>query len=756
MKLKIIGPFISNYSLAKVNRGLAWGLKNQGLDAKLFQFEEKFDKVPTKEDFKTLGLNESIWLKENEKTDVAIFNDFPKGGMNSNLGLSELNANLIIPYIAWEESIYPKKWVDEINEHAHMVFVISSFIRNVLIESGVRVPIFNINLGLDPNSLKDPTGKYKLKTKKSYKFLHISTGRVRKGVDVLIEAFNNEFSKDDDVALVIKTFPGPDNKVNEIINKVQSTSPSSKKVQYTNTPIHQLPEIEHISNLDLTDQEIVNLINTCDCGVYPSRAEGLGLPVAESMYFNKPTIATGYSGFLDFVSDDTSFPIDFELTEAINSENFNPGAKWAEPSVAHLSKLMRKLFEDSDSNEVQEKIKNAKKFVKKFDWDNVAKNIESILNLNKDIASYKNKNYAVISTLNSEDGIAEYTYNLFSKVESSFKNFYYISNKDISDKVRKDKENVVRLWETNGNGSSEVILFIKQNEIDAVNIQYHSDAHWSLKGLDELLTGLNTLGINVSLTLHSRQSKDNNIITNLQTYKPTNLQTIFVHNQEDVGFLSSQELENVLLLKHPKYTFKNRVESRLKQNLSMEGKSPIIATHGFLNSQKTKLEEVILAISNLKKDYPNIHYLAVNAVSNNNFDSSSALKNAQDLVKDLGLSPNVTFITDFLGINQIEILLQLADICILPYVDVGEAASGAIDKCLASNSPTIVPDIPMFKEFNNEVFKIEETKASKITQAVKEISEGQSLSRSLKSNAQKYIEEYSYEKQVLRLLNSSL
>ena len=50
------------------------------------------------------------------------------------------------------------------------------------------------------------------------------------------------------------------------------------------------------------------MIASCDCYVSLHRSEGLGLTMAEAMYFGKPVIATAYSGNLDFMNDGEQLP----------------------------------------------------------------------------------------------------------------------------------------------------------------------------------------------------------------------------------------------------------------------------------------------------------------------------------------------------------------------------------------------------------------------------------------------------------------
>ncbi|MGB6065359.1 MAG: glycosyltransferase family 4 protein, partial [Desulfomonilaceae bacterium] len=89
------------------------------------------------------------------------------------------------------------------------------------------------------------------------------------------------------------------------------------------------------------------LINASDCLVSLHRSEGFGLPIAEAMYLGKPVIATGYSGNMDFMNMENSFPVRFKLLEIDqNIGPFQKGAHWAEPDVEHAAELMRKVAGD--------------------------------------------------------------------------------------------------------------------------------------------------------------------------------------------------------------------------------------------------------------------------------------------------------------------------------------------------------------------------------------------------------------------------
>jgi glycosyltransferase involved in cell wall biosynthesis len=87
-----------------------------------------------------------------------------------------------------------------------------------------------------------------------------------------------------------------------------------------------------------------NLLNACDCYVSLHRAEGFGLPIAEAMYLGKPVIATHWSGNVDFMNEQNSLPVGYELITLLEDIGpYKKGQHWAEPRLSIAAELMQKL-----------------------------------------------------------------------------------------------------------------------------------------------------------------------------------------------------------------------------------------------------------------------------------------------------------------------------------------------------------------------------------------------------------------------------
>ncbi|HEY8721617.1 glycosyltransferase [Pengzhenrongella sp.] len=99
--------------------------------------------------------------------------------------------------------------------------------------------------------------------------------------------------------------------------------------------------------LDAADRDA--LVDLCDCYISLHRSEGLGLTMAEAMALGKPVIATGYSGNLQFMTDENSFLVPWTPTTIpVGCEPYPAGGTWAEPDLDAAAGLMRLVLEDTE------------------------------------------------------------------------------------------------------------------------------------------------------------------------------------------------------------------------------------------------------------------------------------------------------------------------------------------------------------------------------------------------------------------------
>jgi glycosyltransferase involved in cell wall biosynthesis len=91
-----------------------------------------------------------------------------------------------------------------------------------------------------------------------------------------------------------------------------------------------------------------------DAYVSLHRSEGYGLAPLEAMANNVPTIATAYSGNLEFMTENNSWLIPYTMSAVPpDCAPYPAGAAWAEPDVGAAAEILRTVIVDRDSDAVR-------------------------------------------------------------------------------------------------------------------------------------------------------------------------------------------------------------------------------------------------------------------------------------------------------------------------------------------------------------------------------------------------------------------
>jgi hypothetical protein len=162
-----------------------------------------------------------------------------------------------------------------------------------------------------------------------FMFDYLSTIQ-RKNPVGLIEAFKAAFSPGEGPQLLIKTINAP------------LRPDAEEEVLWA---AENRPDV-HVIDRSLTAEEKDALMSACDCYVSLHRSEGFGLTMAEAMAIGKPVIGTRFSGNSDFMTDDNSLLVDYEMTRVGQNEIYPPDGQWAQPDTEQAARLMRRIYED--------------------------------------------------------------------------------------------------------------------------------------------------------------------------------------------------------------------------------------------------------------------------------------------------------------------------------------------------------------------------------------------------------------------------
>ncbi|GAB4820034.1 hypothetical protein N2152v2_007080 [Parachlorella kessleri] len=278
----------------------------------------------------------------------------------------------------WESDRLLPGWVPHLNatdelwvpaEHTRQLFRREGVVRPkihlvpVIIETDLWDPGKHSPLPLSRANLVLGSGPRVLAEKGDRPFLFFSTftWEKRKGYDVLLRAYLEEFRVDSDgqqqqegqqaqqakqqgqghqgqrmprprVALLVKALPfGKEegfNSTHRIRSWVAAELGIAAADFSTLPPVYDFQEY-------LPYKVLPRLFKAADGFVFPTRGEGWGLPIVEAMSMGLPVIATNWSAPVDYLDDSVAFPLAAQGMEQDGSQ----------PSVQHLRRLMRQVVE---------------------------------------------------------------------------------------------------------------------------------------------------------------------------------------------------------------------------------------------------------------------------------------------------------------------------------------------------------------------------------------------------------------------------
>ena len=245
-----------------------------------------------------------------------------------------------IGYTIFETDRVPGSWVGRCRK-VDEVWVPSRFNLETFASSGVpREKIRVVPYGLDTDFFRPIAETFPIPGKRGFCFLYVFMFDWRKGFDLLLEAYLQEFSRGDDVTLVLKAYGAPGVE-RDIQKEILSSVPEWSRVPASMHP--------HVVILDapLTQESLKRLYNTCDLYISTDRANGWGMPCMEAMAMGKPAATIDWSGSTEFMTEENSLlirptgklvPVDERLAR---ERPIYAGHRWAEVSVDEVRRVMR-------------------------------------------------------------------------------------------------------------------------------------------------------------------------------------------------------------------------------------------------------------------------------------------------------------------------------------------------------------------------------------------------------------------------------
>lgn len=671
---RLEGPFDSSYSLASVNRETARALARVGWSVAIFNAEGHGPYAPDETYLEGHPDLTPLRAAADTLSDTQAFvtsrNMYPPrcDDMRSRL-------NLLHGY-AWEETGFPTDYVRDINTHLQGLLVTTPHVKRLLINAGITPPITVVGNGVDHIDGPAAALPFALPDAK-FRILHVSSCMARKGPDVLLAAFVAAFAGDPvaarEVCLVIKTTDNPHHSIREDIAALQKAHPV-------------LPQMV-VETGDLDTAQMRGLFEAADLLVAPSRAEGYCLPIAEAVLAGTPVLATGWSGQMVFDGNPMVRFIDYEFAMAASHLGTSQSV-WAEPSAAHLARLMRAARVNPPSAaEVQT---GAEMIRAIHTWDTVAR--ESNAAVERLIRARPNPPPRIgwVSTFNTRCGIATYSAHLLRALP-----YQVTVLADHSDDLQQpDDQNLRRCWvQGKEDPLEELRAMIARENLQTIVIQFNY-GFYNFAALGRLILWLKATGRQVVLMMHGTDDTPHlpeNRIAGLRAELAL-CDRLLVHSVHDLNRLKALGLvDNVALFPHGVPDAPPMPAPDLTPDRPF-----VLGTYGFLLPHKG-YPELIDALALLRAEGRDVTLRMVNAQypAPVSAELASALR---DRIAEQGLGAHVDLCTGFLEDADSFQRLSEADLLVFPHRPTTESASGAVRQALAVSRPIATTPLPIFDD----------------------------------------------------------
>lgn len=369
------GNFTSYSGFSRQNRAMAFGLSNRNAIVKV-------DMQPCGIEVNDATLNELKILSNREISASA-----PKVyGATVPLSFSHGGKKILYTMMESSQTLHPN-YVGKLNLFDE-IWVPTNHGKELFKKNGVLPPIYVMPLGVDTDryhsSVKPIDFDFDLN---SFVFLSVFKWGYRKGYDILLKAFMEAFSSDDDVSLLICSRTDVNHKPEVIASDFNNIRSSISKDD---------EDLPHVALYDkiIKEKDMPGIYAASDAFVLISRGEGFGLPYCEAGSCGLPVIASNCSGHSDFLNKDNSFLVEPEgYSKAKINGNMSKMAKqcgfyeeqmfpeFGMDSISQTINHMRFVYEDyvlakEKANKLQNYIHN------NLTWDN---SIDKVYNRLKEI-----------------------------------------------------------------------------------------------------------------------------------------------------------------------------------------------------------------------------------------------------------------------------------------------------------------------------------------------------------------------------------
>lgn len=368
IEVKLHGIFFDASGYGKVNRNLALKLKDAGLKVKI---DPKRGTNQLNED--ELRVIVALQNTEISRNHILIDSVIPTFGEMS-------SGKYKILYTTVESYTVPKQLLDCCSPYDE-VWATSCWSADILKKYLPNKPIYPVVTGADEQLYTESGPKFDLKPNvKDFVFISVFGWNYRKGYDVLLKAYFDEFSEKDNVTLlIVSRYQSGQSKYHK--NKIKSDIEQIMR-GFANK---DLPHVVRYSQV-IREADMPKLYRACNAFVLCTRGESGCLPPIEASLCGLPVIMSNCSGQQGYLRPDNAYLLEIDHLEVARPGTFGlhywDGQEFpaftSEMSHTSTRKLLRQVYENY--GEAKQRNKRLQKMIlENFTWNNMAN--QSIIRL---------------------------------------------------------------------------------------------------------------------------------------------------------------------------------------------------------------------------------------------------------------------------------------------------------------------------------------------------------------------------------------
>lgn len=360
IEVKVHGIFLDASGYGKVNRNFALKLHEAGVKVKVDP-KRSNNQLNETELAPIMKLQNTVLSRNHISIDSVIpsFGDISTGKYH-------------ILYTTIESYSIPKQFI----ECCHLyneIWTISDWSTEIL-KKEINKPIYTVTTGVDLDLYTEKGTSFDLKPNvKDFVFISVFGWNYRKGYDVLLKSYFDEFSADDNVSLlIVSRYQGGHSKHHQ--NKIKTDIDNIMKL----FPNKDLPHVVRYSKIT-PEIDMPKIYRAANAFVLPTRGESLCLPPLEASMCGLPVIMTNCSGQQQYLRQDNSYMLEIDKLSAAKQGQFHihywDGQIFpeltSEKTHNDLRKLMRTVFNNLEG--ARQKNKKLQQLIReKLTWNHTA------------------------------------------------------------------------------------------------------------------------------------------------------------------------------------------------------------------------------------------------------------------------------------------------------------------------------------------------------------------------------------------------